>query len=331
MINSKTDFFKIIDNFKKINHITSIPIIIPNHNFTPKITIGIPTFKRPDLLKYALRSAINQVEYFNYEILVVDNDSSRDCMTEKLMKKIVFPNLSYYKNSENIGMAGNWNRLFELSKGDYLVMLHDDDLLLPNYLISSINFINNNDVGILKPRQFYVKTNNVNINLNDYNLNNTKAKFKKINCFDNYSKSILGAPTCAFFKKEYVIKLGGFNQDYYPSLDYCFFVLFSKYFNVYTSNIRVSVYRYYVNGALNLDVKEGFIKVDHFLQKDILREHKISKFVVDNFIDFNTKKSLNKKSIAFNGIPLIKTNMIFYCFCSLYLIFMKLINHKFSK
>lgn len=138
MIDQHTDLFKYVDNFSKTAHIPSISIIESKIDYIPEITIAIPTYKRTDLLKEAIDSAINQIAYTNYDIIVVDNNPERDCDTEKLMRSYNNPIISYYKNSENLGMVGNWNRLFTLAKGIYVVMLHDDDLLYPNYLSTII-------------------------------------------------------------------------------------------------------------------------------------------------------------------------------------------------
>src|SRR5690242_20419866 len=40
--------------------------------------------------------------------------------------------LHYEKNSKPIGQAGNVNELFSRARGDRIVLLHDDDLLLPD-------------------------------------------------------------------------------------------------------------------------------------------------------------------------------------------------------
>ena len=36
-------------------------------------------------------------------------------------------NVYFYKNKENVGQIGNWNRLIELANGKYILMSHDDD------------------------------------------------------------------------------------------------------------------------------------------------------------------------------------------------------------
>ena len=65
--------------------------------------------------------------------MVVDNNPERECETEQLLREYkAIPNLFYYKNTENVGMTGNWNKLFELSQTNFVVMLHDDDLINPS-------------------------------------------------------------------------------------------------------------------------------------------------------------------------------------------------------
>ena len=64
-----------------------------------------------------------------FNILIVDNDPQRNCETEELIDSFNNQNISYYKNSENIGATGNWNKLFELADTEFVTMLHDDDLL----------------------------------------------------------------------------------------------------------------------------------------------------------------------------------------------------------
>lgn len=112
----------------------SICIIRPKIE-NPIYTIAIPTYKRTSLLKEAIESALNQSFTGAYDVIVVDNNPDRDDETELMMKGYSDNfRIGYYKNSVNLGMTGNWNRLYELARGKYVVMLHDDDLLYDYYL-----------------------------------------------------------------------------------------------------------------------------------------------------------------------------------------------------
>lgn len=100
------------------------------------VSIMIPTYRRADLLKEAIESALNQKTKYRYTISVIDNDADGDEATDKLMKEYCekHTNILYYRNEQNIGMFGNWNRCIELSRTEWLCMLHDDDMLMENYL-----------------------------------------------------------------------------------------------------------------------------------------------------------------------------------------------------
>lgn len=95
------------------------------------ISICIPTYHRPELLRQAIESCLNQ-SYPNIEIII--SDDSQDRQSEKLCCLLMEAghSIRYYRNSPSLGQAGNVNRLFDLAQGDRLVLLHDDDLLLPD-------------------------------------------------------------------------------------------------------------------------------------------------------------------------------------------------------
>lgn len=102
----------------------------------PLVTIAIPAFKR-HWLADAIGSALDQ-DYHNIELIIVD-----DCSPQNL-EEVVSPFLndsrvSYYKNEKNLGSESivlNWNRCLEHAKGEYFVLLCDDDMLQPNFVSS---------------------------------------------------------------------------------------------------------------------------------------------------------------------------------------------------
>ena len=297
MIDQHTDFFKYVDNFAKTAHIPSIPIFESTLDYIPEITIAIPTYKRADLLKEAIDSAINQIDYTNYDIIVVDNNPERGCETEKLMMSYNNPKISYYKNADNLGMVGNWNRLFTLAKGKYVVMLHDDDLLLPYYLKECMFIINNvSDVGILKP-QSKSFTNRVQENIQENIISNNISKIKRLYDISNYYSYALGAPTGCVFKKEYVLTIGGFNPEFYPTMDLCFVSLFSLVYKVYTFGETLVLYRWSVNETLNLSTLNGFIINDYYYRFQLLRKYYLPRWFIQRYLYVLTcrKINLNKK------------------------------------
>ncbi len=93
------------------------------------ISICIPTYNRSDLLRQTLVSVTRQTVK-PHEILVVDNCSEDD--TEAVARS--FDGVQYRRNERNLGLAGNWNRCLSLASGDYVSILHSDDLISPDWV-----------------------------------------------------------------------------------------------------------------------------------------------------------------------------------------------------
>ncbi len=96
------------------------------------VSICIPTYQRPHLLEQAIESCLNQT-YSPIQIVV--SDDSQNGATENLvLEKYKDIPIKYRHNSPPLGQAKNVNQLFDMADGDRLVLLHDDDILLPNAL-----------------------------------------------------------------------------------------------------------------------------------------------------------------------------------------------------
>jgi glycosyltransferase involved in cell wall biosynthesis len=97
----------------------------------PLVSLLIPSYNRPEFLKQALRSAIEQT-YTNTEILIQDNASDFDI--EALAADFADPRISVRRNEKNLVMALNWKALALRAKGKYVAFLNDDDIWEKDYL-----------------------------------------------------------------------------------------------------------------------------------------------------------------------------------------------------
>lgn len=99
----------------------------------PLISICIPTYNRPSLLKRTLLSI--DADGDDLEIIVTDNstdDQSRKVVEETL--RTVPCSWRYHKNEPPVSPANNMNAGIHLARGEYVYILHDDDYLLPGGL-----------------------------------------------------------------------------------------------------------------------------------------------------------------------------------------------------
>ncbi|WP_372753011.1 glycosyltransferase family 2 protein [Mariniflexile sp.] len=96
-----------------------------------KVTVCIPTYNRPDFLKQAIDSCLSQT-LLPYEIII--GDDSNDDKTEEMMASLQISQdvmMSYHHHTPSLKQTENTNFLFNHAQGDKVVLLHDDDLLLP--------------------------------------------------------------------------------------------------------------------------------------------------------------------------------------------------------
>ncbi len=99
-----------------------------------EVSVCIITYNRPEFFREALQSCLDQT-LPPAEILI--GDDSTDQTTGEIVKEVkrVGPiNIRYFHNSPPLRQAANINNLFAKAQGEVLVLLHDDDLLLPEAL-----------------------------------------------------------------------------------------------------------------------------------------------------------------------------------------------------
>jgi hypothetical protein len=93
-----------------------------------KFTVIIPTRSRPDTLKWALKSCIEQ-DYDDLEVIVCDNYSQDH--TVEVVNSYKDSRIKYINPGRRLSMSDNWEFALEQSSGDYINYIGDDDAMLP--------------------------------------------------------------------------------------------------------------------------------------------------------------------------------------------------------
>ena len=130
------DFFgeKEIDFYNKFS-VESILVQGKHRTPAPMVTILLTTYKRPDLLKQALESALNQVDFNDYQIIVADNegvDINIETETSKLISSYQDEKILYYRHVKTIDFKMDY--AVRLAESKWICFLHDDDILASNHL-----------------------------------------------------------------------------------------------------------------------------------------------------------------------------------------------------
>jgi len=251
------------DAFKKYSHVKS-ELVYGKHFENPtEFSIVIPTFRRENLLREALESAIKQENYKkDYEIVIIDNDNEIDKPTDKMMREYCekYSNIIYYRNSENIGMFANWNRCIEVCKSKWFCMLHDDDFITTDYLSTMESFNLTDDIGIVFNEQNILDetgikasdSRNLIANIREF-INRRKAtKPAKIIPW----KFLQTASSCAtFYNKELCLEIGGFDDSFDPACDWIMWGKMEYYHKTVRTGKRLSYYRFLCNGFLRPEIQ----------------------------------------------------------------------------
>lgn len=96
----------------------------------PLISVGIPVYNAERYVGEAIESVLAQT-FTDFELVICDNGSTDG--TEAICRDHAARDsrIRYYRNASNIGAAGNFCRVFELSTGRYFRWLSADDYMAP--------------------------------------------------------------------------------------------------------------------------------------------------------------------------------------------------------
>lgn len=102
------------------------------------LSVIIVNYNSKKFLQNCLKSVFAETSGLNFEVFVVDNNSS-DGSTEKVKK--LFPKICLIQNSENVGFAKANNQAIAQSKGRYVLPLNPDTRILSNAISKLVRFM----------------------------------------------------------------------------------------------------------------------------------------------------------------------------------------------
>jgi glycosyltransferase involved in cell wall biosynthesis len=98
---------------------------------TPSVTVCLPTYNRSGYLHGALESILKQT-LTDFEVIVADNCSTDS--TQEVVAGFSDPRIRYVRRDENIGHYRNMNEALAEARGEYVAVVHDDDVYAPEFL-----------------------------------------------------------------------------------------------------------------------------------------------------------------------------------------------------
>ena len=153
-----------------------------------KLSICIPTFNRYECLNNCLNSILIAKENYNFEFEVCISDNCSKDDIEPLIKKYEnFFNIKFNKNESNLGLGVNILKAVSLADGEFVWILGNDDLLLPEtFKHIDLLFKENSLVDFYYINSYNLDSSFLNKFQKPFNTYKLPINMKK---FSNYSKS----------------------------------------------------------------------------------------------------------------------------------------------
>lgn len=110
----------------------AIPPVLASEQKRPFWSVIVTVYNRKSYLLECLASVLRQWQGPEEMEIIVMDDASPSPLAE-LVSSIGSGIVRYYRNPQNLGLPGNWNAGVALSRGEWIHLLHDDDLILPGF------------------------------------------------------------------------------------------------------------------------------------------------------------------------------------------------------
>jgi glycosyltransferase involved in cell wall biosynthesis len=111
-----------------------------------KFSILLPTRERAATLGPSIETCLAQ-NYDNLEILVSDNASSP--ATRAVVESFSDKRLKYFRQDKGVSMRENYEFITQKATGDYIILIGDDDGMMPNAIPQMAEFLSQNPVDVL--------------------------------------------------------------------------------------------------------------------------------------------------------------------------------------
>jgi GT2 family glycosyltransferase len=227
----------------------------------PLVTFGIPAFSRPGLLRETLASLAAQTAPADYEVVIADDG----CLEEARLAAESFPGgrCRYEANRPALGAIANWNRCLELARGDWVMILHEDDTLFPWYLQSVLPRLSESVAAVCTQTVQGPTPPALSPPSGKPSVFAYKPRF--------FIKSSMSPFPGVLFRREVARRLGGFSESWGPLADYEFWYRLACAGPVEVVRVRAAFYRV-APGQWTEQSWPRMLRETHLLRLRIARE-----------------------------------------------------------
>jgi len=175
----------------------------------PLVTVICICYNHAAFVKDALDSILAQT-YKNIEIIVCDDASADNsqAVIEQYLKNL--PAIIFIKQRENRGNCRLFNQAFQLAKGDYIIDLAADDLLMPDRVAKGIEYFlqAKSKVGVQ-----YCKVHSIDKDGKPIAVTSPKKEGKTGDLYLDFITDYIVNPAGMMMKRNVLEKLNGYDEQ----------------------------------------------------------------------------------------------------------------------
>jgi glycosyltransferase involved in cell wall biosynthesis len=281
-----------------------------------KLTIAVLTYNRANYLKEMLDSILQQT-YKDFFVVIYDN-CSEDNTSEIVKPYLSDKRFTYYRHAVSVGRE-NINYAFKNCMTDYLLIVHDDDIMLPDMAKREISIMDSyDDISLVWTNMNYIDINSNITKLSSYSnkmndndfIVNSKEYINIILDKDN----VIACPTVMFRMSiikannlSFRVDIGGASDLYFwleiNQLNYKFYYINTALYNYRIHNLQES------NNSLLLF---PFLRIPIY---NLLVKNKYSKHIINSWlkkVENDTIKTILRQQDKRKAFKTIKNEILFH-------------------
>jgi len=229
----------------------------------PKVSVILTTYNGTSrgYLKAAIESVLNQ-NFEDFELLIID-DGSIDHTADECKQYLENGKVKYIFQ-DNKGLAGARNTGIELSSGEYICFLDDDDVWKPEKLQRQLEFMQNRLSGVDNWGLIFTWLELIDEreNVVSYRGHHQEGWIYRDLLFGN----TIDAPSSVLIKREVFNRVGSFDEDFGRCADWDMWLRLSKEYRIFPTKEYLVQYREHAN-SMSANVEEFFEEEKAVLKK----------------------------------------------------------------
>jgi glycosyltransferase involved in cell wall biosynthesis len=236
----------------------------------PLVSICIPTFNGARWISDCLGSALSQT-YIHTEILIVDDGSTDE--TVEIVRSFKDDRIQLMVNDRNVGLAANWNRCVNLSRGVFIKFLFQDDILYPDcvtkmamllmagqslgLVFSARDIILEGDTEKEMTEEWLQNCCTLHTHFNALRkINRGRELFRQHLC-KGFMGNWVGEPTSVMIRRECFQRLGLFNESLAQLCDVEMWLRIMFFYDIGFLDEKLSAFRFHARSASVTNIRES--------------------------------------------------------------------------